>query len=362
MTPPSTSLQLRRPDDWHLHLRDGAVLRAVLPATARVMGRAIVMPNLRPPVVRAAEAAAYRERILAARPAGSRFLPLMTLYLTERSDPLDLRAGVRDGLVHGVKLYPAGATTHSQDGVVELSRVRRVLEELEALGTPLLVHGEVVDPEVDIFDREAVFIERVLAPLLDEHPGLRVVFEHATTREAVDFVRARWPRVGCTLTAQHLLLDRNAMLVGGIRPHLYCLPVLKRAHHRAALVEAATSGHPAFFLGTDSAPHARGAKECAVGCAGCFTAPHALELYAHAFEQAGRLDRLPAFASEHGPAFYGLPPNQDEITLERRAWTPPLAWPVEGPEGEIALFLGGEALPWRLREGGADPGEAQGAG
>ncbi len=342
------SLVLRRPDDWHLHLRDGAMLEAVLPATAAVMGRAIVMPNLRPPVVRAAQAVAYRERIQACLPAGSRFQPLMTLYLTEGSDPDDIEAGARDGQIVAVKYYPAGATTNSQDGVTQLSRVRPVLERLERLGLPLLVHGEVTDPGVDIFDREAVFIDTVLVPLLAEHPGLRVVFEHATTRQAVDFVREAWPRVGCTLTAHHLLLDRNAMLVGGIKPHLYCLPVLKRAEHRRALLEAATSGHPAFFLGTDSAPHSRGAKECASGCAGCYTAPHALELYAAAFEQAGRLDRLQAFASEHGPAFYGLPVNEDTVELRRERWTVPETVQVAGPEGEVRWFLAGEELGWRV--------------
>lgn len=342
------TLVLRRPDDWHLHLRDGAMLDAVLPATANVMGRAIVMPNLRPPVVTTAQAVAYRQRIQARLPEGSRFQPLMTLYLTEGSDPDDIEAGARDGQIVGMKYYPAGATTNSQDGVHALRAVRPVLERLERIGLPLLLHGEVTTPSVDIFDREAVFIDTVLVPLLDEHPGLRLVFEHATTRQAVEFVRSAWPRVGCTLTAHHLLLDRNAMLVGGIKPHLYCLPILKRAEHRAALLEAATSGHPAFFLGTDSAPHARGAKECASGCAGCYTAPHALELYATAFEQAGRLDRLQGFASEHGPAFYGLPLNEDTIELRQERWTVPEAAVVDGPEGAVRLFMAGEELGWRL--------------
>lgn len=347
-TVPDT-LTLRRPDDWHLHLRDGAVLAAVLPATASVMGRAIVMPNLVPPVVTTAQAAAYRGRIRALLPPGSRFEPLMAAYLADRSDPDDLEAGHRDGVLTAVKLYPAGATTHSEAGVTDLSRLRPVLERLEALGMPLLVHGEVTWPEVDIFDREAVFLDRVLLPLLREHPALRVVVEHATTAEAVDFVRAHAPRVGCTVTPQHLLCNRNDMLVGGVRPHLYCLPVLKRARHQQALVAAVTSGDPQFFLGTDSAPHPVHAKESACGCAGCYTAPVALELYAQVFDQHAALDALEGFASLHGPAFYGLPVNEDLVTLERAPGVVPERVAVEGPVAELRPFMAGAPIGWRLR-------------
>ncbi|MCK6504940.1 dihydroorotase [Myxococcota bacterium] len=346
------ALTLRRPDDWHLHLRDGAMLAAVLPATAAVMGRAIVMPNLVPPVVTTSQAAAYRARILALLPPGSRFQPLMTAYLTEDSDPDDLAAGHRDGVLTAVKLYPAGATTNSHAGVRDLSRVRRVLERLEALGMPLLVHGEVTTPEVDIFDREAVFLDTVLSPLLAEHTALRVVFEHATTAEAVAFVRAHRDRVGCTVTPQHLLANRNDMLVGGVRPHFYCLPVLKRARHQQALVQAVTSGEPSFFLGTDSAPHPVSAKESACGCAGCYTAPVALQLYAEVFDAHGALEKLEGFASLHGPAFYGLPVNPDRIRLVRGQDVVPSAVAVEGPAAELRPFLAGRALAWRVQAEG----------
>jgi len=346
----SQRLVLRRPDDWHLHLRDGAMMQAVLPATAAVMGRAVVMPNLLPPVVTSAQALAYWDRIRSLLPAGSSFQPLMTAYLTEDSDPDDLAAGHRDGLLVAVKLYPVGATTHSDAGVRDLSRIDPVLERMQARGMPLLVHGEVTDPEVDIFDREAVFLDRVLAPLLDRYPELRVVLEHVTTAEGVDFVRARAPQVAATLTPQHLLANRNDMLVGGIRPHFYCLPVLKRRRHQQALIQAATSGDASFFLGTDSAPHAVSAKESACGCAGCFTAPVALPLYAEVFETAGALEQLEAFASLNGPAFYGLPPNGDRIGLERAHDTVPERILVDGPQAELRPWLAGRALRWRVTE------------
>ncbi len=347
-------ITIRRPDDWHLHLRDGAMLAAVLPATAAVMGRAIVMPNLKPPVVTTAQAAAYRDRIRALLPADSRFQPLMTAYLTDSTDADDIAAGFRDGVLTAVKLYPAGATTNSDAGVTDLRRTDAVLERMAQLGMPLLVHGEVTDAHVDIFDREAAFLDDVLAPLLDRHPTLRVVLEHVTTADAVDFVLANAsdaavPRVGATITAQHLLVNRNDMLVGGIRPHLYCLPILKRARHQQALIQAATSGHPAFFLGTDSAPHPVGAKESDCGCAGCYTAPVALELYAQVFDDAGALDTLEAFASRNGPAFYGLPVNQDTVTLVRGEGRVPQAVRVNGPEGELRPFMAGSTLSWQVQ-------------
>ena len=310
------TLTLIRPDDWHLHLRDGAMLAGVLPAS-RHFARAIVMPNLVPPVVTARDAAAYRARIRAALPVGQDFTPLMTLYLTETTDPADVAAAAAAGLVTAVKLYPAGATTNSASGVRDIAAVMPVLEKMAEIGLPLCVHGEVTDPEVDIFDREAVFIERVLAPLITRLPELRVVMEHVTTRDGVEFVRAGSPNLGATLTVHHLILNRNHLLVGGLRPHFYCLPVLKREFHRQALVAAATGGAGRFFLGTDSAPHARAAKEAACGCAGLFTAPNALPWLAHVFEAAGALDRLEAFASLNGPAFYGLAANSGRIRLER---------------------------------------------
>ncbi len=343
------SLTITRPDDWHLHLRDGAALAAVVGASARHFGRAIVMPNLKPPVTTVAMARAYRERILAALGAATSFEPLMTLYLTEATPISEVEAAKASGIIHGIKLYPAGATTNSDAGVASVERVYPVLEAMERVGLPLLVHGEVVDAEVDLFDREAVFIERILAPLRRRMPGLRVVFEHITTREAADYVRdAEAPEgnLGATITPQHLLYNRNAIFTGGLRPHWYCLPVLKRETHRQALVAAATSGNPRFFLGTDSAPHARVLKEHASGCAGCYTAPHALALYAAAFEAAGALDKLEGFASLHGPAFYRLPVNQGSVTLRRKPWTVPSILPFGA--GEIVPLAGGESLPWQV--------------
>jgi dihydroorotase len=340
------TLTLARPDDWHLHLRDGAALAAVLPDTARRFGRAIVMPNLRPPVTTVEQAAAYRLRILAVLPSSLTFTPLMTLYLTDNMLPSEIEKAKASGFVHAVKLYPAGATTNSDAGVTDLGRCRATLANMEALGLPLLVHGEVTDPAVDVFDREAVFIERVLAPLLKDFPALKVVLEHVTTKDGVDFVLSCGANIAATITAHHLLLNRNAIFQGGIRPHHYCLPVLKREVHRRALVAAATSGNPKFFLGTDSAPHAKGAKEAACGCAGCYTALNALELYAEAFEAAGALDRLEAFASFHGADFYGLPRNTGTITLRRESWTPPDSF--EFGEAELKPLRAGEALPWRM--------------
>ncbi|MFC5300157.1 dihydroorotase [Azospira restricta] len=340
-------LILTRPDDWHLHLRDGAALSTVLPHTARQFARAIVMPNLKPPVTTVAQAAAYRERILAALPAGMAFEPLMTLYLTDNTPASEIRAAVASGFVKAVKLYPAGATTNSDAGVTDLARCDAALAEMEKLGLPLLVHGEVTDPAVDLFDREAVFIDQVLAPLLRRHPGLRTVMEHITTKDAADFVAASGANVGATITAHHLLYNRNAIFQGGVRPHWYCLPVLKRETHRLALVRAATSGNPKFFLGTDSAPHARGAKEAACGCAGCYTAYAAMELYAEAFEAAGALDRLEAFASHFGPDFYRLPRNAGTITLEKRPQAVPEAYPYLAGEALVPLRAG-ETLAWSL--------------
>ena len=336
-------LTLTRPDDWHVHLRDGDMLAAVLPDTARRFARAIVMPNLKPPVRSVAEAAAYRRRILDALPAGMAFEPLMTLYLTDNTDPAEIAKARASGFVHAVKYYPAGATTHSDSGVTDIRRVEAVLEAMQEAGLPLLLHGEVTDPDVDVFDREAVFIDRVLAPLLQRLPRLKVVLEHITTRQAAEFVMAAPANVAATVTAHHLLYNRNAMFQGGIRPHYYCLPVLKREVHRRALVEAATGGNAKFFLGTDSAPHARGAKEAACGCAGMYTAHAALELYAEAFDAAGALDRLEAFASFHGPDFYGLPRNRDSVTLIREIV------PVASEHGSGVLPLrAGESLGWRL--------------
>ena len=341
------SLTLTRPDDWHLHLRDGDALKAVLPHTARQFARAIVMPNLKPPVTTVAQAAAYRDRILAALPAGMAFEPLMTLYLTDNTPAAEIRAAVDAGFVKAVKLYPAGATTNSDAGVTDLGRCAAALAEMEKLGLPLLVHGEVTDPAIDLFDREAVFIEQVLAPLLKRHPSLRVVMEHITTQDAAQFVAAAGSNVAATITAHHLLYNRNAIFQGGVRPHWYCLPVLKREVHREALVQAATSGNPKFFLGTDSAPHARGAKEAACGCAGCYTAYAAMELYAEAFETAGALGQLEAFASFHGPDFYRLPRNTGTITLERRAQAVPEAY--DYIPGEVLVPLrAGETLGWRM--------------
>ena len=341
------SLTLTRPDDWHLHLRDGAALAAVVPYTARQFARAIVMPNLKPPVVTAAQALAYRERILAACPPGAAFEPLMTLYLTDLTPPQEIRRAREAGVV-ALKLYPAGATTNSDSGVTDVRRTYPTLEAMQREGLLLLVHGEVTDSEIDIFDREAVFIDRVMQPLRRDFPELKVVFEHITTKEAAQYVAGADARTAATITAHHLLYNRNALFVGGMRPHYYCLPVLKREVHRQALVQAATSGSPKFFLGTDSAPHAAALKEQSVCGAGCFTAPAALELYAEAFEAAGALDRIEGFASFHGADFYGLPRNAGTVTLERSDWQLPEAMPFG--EATIKPLRGGETLGWRLRQ------------
>jgi dihydroorotase len=340
------TLTLTRPDDMHLHLRDGAQLADVIGASAAVFARAIVMPNLAPPVTTVPQALAYRERILRAAPQGRRFVPLLTLYLTDTTPPSEIRQARDSGVVFGIKLYPVGATTHSESGVTDTTRVQGVLETLAEIGMPLLVHGEVTDAGVDVFDREAVFIDRVLAPLTERLPTLRVVFEHVTTREAVEFVRAAPANVAATITPQHLLYNRNALFRGGLRPHYYCLPVLKAESHRHALVEAAISGNPKFFLGTDSAPHARAAKEGNCGCAGCYTAPAAIEFYAQAFDRAGALARLDDFASRFGAAYYGLPRNTDTITLQRRDWVIPEALPFGA--GAIVPLASGETLPWKV--------------
>jgi dihydroorotase len=341
------TLTLTRPDDGHVHLRDGAALAAVVPHTARQFARAVVMPNLKPPVTTVAQAAAYRERILAAVPPGLTFVPLMTLYLTDDTPPAEIDRAKASGFVHAVKYYPAGATTHSDCGVTDLAKCLPTLARMEELGLPLLVHGEVTDAEVDIFDRERVFVERVLTPLLQRLPALRVVLEHITTLEGVRFVESMGPNVAGTLTAHHLLLNRNALLAGGVRPHHYCLPVLKRETHRRALVRAATSGNPKFFLGTDSAPHARNTKEAACGCAGCYTALCALELYAEVFEAAAALDRLEAFAGFHGADFYGLPRNTEKVTLEKTAWRVPDSLPFG--DDVLVPLRAGETLHWKMR-------------
>jgi dihydroorotase len=341
------TLTIRRPDDWHVHFRDGDMLKAVLPETARHFGRAIVMPNLVPPVVTGRDAAEYRDRILAAKPPGSKFRPLMTLYLTEETEVRDLRAAAEIGLITAVKLYPAGATTNSASGVKDFGRVRRVLENMAQIGLPLLVHGEVTDPAVDIFDREAVFIDRVLDPLRRDVPGLRVVMEHITTREGADYVREGGPDIAATITAHHLVINRNHILAGGIRPHYYCLPVAKREEHRLALRSAATSGDPSYFLGTDSAPHVDRLKEHACGCAGCFTATNALSILAEVFEQEGALDRLEGFVSLHGPAFYRLPVNADTITLAKGEVVPYPA-KIDTGDGPVTVFDPGFPLHWRV--------------
>ena len=340
-------MNLTAPDDWHLHLRDGAALLSVLPASARQFRRAIIMPNLKPPVRTVAEAAAYRDRILAAIPAGVSFEPLMTLYLTDTTPPDEI-SRVRDsGFVKALKYYPAGATTNSDAGVTDIMKPLRTLEAMADAGVPLLMHGEVTDPSVDVFDREAVFIERVLEPLMRRLPHLKVVFEHITTRQAAEYVSAAPANVGATITPQHLLYNRNEIFRGGIRPHFYCLPVLKREEHRLALVRAATGGSPKFFLGTDSAPHARNTKEVACGCAGCYTAPHALELYAEVFDAAGALARLEGFASFHGPDFYGLPRNTGTVTLQKLTWQVPERVPYVDDSGIVPLRAG-ETLGWKL--------------
>jgi dihydroorotase len=340
------TLTITRPDDWHLHLRDGATLASVLPHTARQFARAIVMPNLKPPVTTALDAAAYRERILAALPAGVTFEPLMTLYLTDNTDPDEIRRARDTGFIHAVKLYPAGATTNSAAGVTDLRRCYKTLEVMQALDMPLLVHGEVTDKDIDLFDREAVFIERVMRPLRRDFPELKIVFEHITTRDAAQYVAEAEGPIAATITAHHLLYNRNEIFKGGINPHYYCLPVLKREEHRLALVTAATSGDERFFLGTDSAPHAVHAKESSCGCAGCYTALHAMELYATAFEQAGALHQLEAFASLNGPAFYDLPVNEGSITLKREAWTIP---PTVAMGGDSLVPLdAGQQIGWKM--------------
>jgi len=340
------TITIRRPDDWHVHFRDGAMLAQVAPLTARQFARAIVMPNLVPPIADVAAACAYRERILAALPSGAAFTPLMTCYLTDTTDPAEVARGHEEGVFAAVKLYPAHATTHSAYGVTDMDRVMPVLERMAAIGMPLLIHGEVTDPEVDIFDREAVFIDRVLDPLRRRLPELRIVLEHVTTADAVAYVESGGTNVAATITAHHLIINRNAIFQGGIRPHLYCLPIAKRETHRRALRRAATSGNPAFFLGTDSAPHAVPTKETACGCAGIFTAAAALEVYAEVFDEEGTLDRFEAFASLNGPAFYRLPVNEQPITLRREAWTVP----QRIGEGELAVMplRAGESLRWRL--------------
>ncbi|HEY2591610.1 MAG TPA: dihydroorotase [Steroidobacteraceae bacterium] len=341
-----TELTIRRPDDWHLHLRDGAELGAVLPFTAARFARAIVMPNLEPPVTTTALAIAYHRRILAQRPRDSSFQPLMTLYLTDHTDPDEVERARASGLVFGFKLYPAGATTHSDAGVTDIRRIDAVLERMSAAGTVLEVHGEVTDQRVDVFDRENRFIDQVLAPLAERHRRLRIVFEHITTRRAVDFVRGARAGIAATITPQHLLLNRNALFAGGLRPHHFCLPVLKTESDREALTEAATSGDPRFFLGTDSAPHGRRAKEAACGCAGVFSAHAAIELYADAFETAGRLDALEPFASMFGADFYGLPRNTETLTLRREPWEVPKALPYGGDE--LIPLRAGERIAWRV--------------
>lgn len=339
-------LTITRPDDWHVHLRDGAMLRDVLPDTARQMGRAIVMPNLQPPVVTTADAQAYRERIVAALPEGAAFEPLMTLYLTDGTTAEEIERAKASGIVHGVKLYPAHATTNSSHGVTDLRRCAPALEAMQRVGLPLLIHGEVTDPEVDVFDREAVFIDRILTRLVRDYPQLRVVLEHITTAAAAEFVADAPAHVGATITAHHLLLNRNAIFAGGLRPHHYCLPVLKRERHRLALVKAATSGSPKFFLGTDSAPHPKHAKESACGCAGIYTAHAAIELYAEAFDAANARDRLEGFASHHGADFYGLPRNAGTITLERVDTPVPSTLPAGGHD--LVPFRAGGTVGWRI--------------
>lgn len=339
-------LTLTRPDDWHLHLRDGAVLRAVLPDTTRCFARAIVMPNLKPPITTVEAARAYRERILAALPQGRSFEPLMTLYLTDRTAPEEIGRARQSGFVHAIKYYPAGATTNSENGVTDLKRVYPVIAAMEKHDLPLLLHGEVTDAAVDVFDRERVFIERHLEPLAREFPKLRIVFEHVTTKEAVAFVEQAPDQIAATITAHHLMLNRNAMFAGGIRPHAYCLPVLKREVHRQALIRAATSGNPKFFLGTDSAPHGRRMKETGCGCAGIYTAHAALELYAEAFEAAGALDRLEAFAGFHGADFYRLPRNRETVTLAKESWNVPAELALG--DDKLVPMRAGEAVTWKL--------------
>ena len=340
------TLTLTRPDDWHLHLRDGPAMADFVCATAGVFGRAIVMPNLASPVTTTEAARNYRDRILAALPPGSRFQPLMTLYLTDNTDPVEIERAKAAGFIHAVKYYPAGATTNSDSGVTALARAYPALAAMEKLGLVLSLHGEVTDADIDVFDRERVFIDRSLAAIVRDFPGLRIVLEHITTGDAAAFVTAAPANVAATITPQHLLYSRNALFVGGIRPHFYCLPILKRETHRQTLVAAATSGNPKFFLGTDSAPHARNTKETACGCAGCYTAPLALPLYAEAFDAVGAIDRLEAFASHHGADFYGLPRHGDKVTLRRESWTVPVEYPCGGRP--VVPLRAGERMHWRV--------------
>jgi dihydroorotase len=345
--PVAQEITLTRPDDWHLHLRDGDAMASVLPHTAAQFARAIVMPNLRPPVTSTEQAGAYRQRILAALPEGMLFQPLMTLYLTDNTPADEIRRAKDSGFVHAVKLYPAGATTNSDAGVTDLRKCYKALEVMQELGMPFLVHGEVTDPEIDLFDREAVFIDTIMKPLRADMPELKVVFEHITTSEAAAYVAEASGSIAATITAHHLLYNRNEIFKGGIRPHYYCLPVLKRETHRIALVKAATSGNPRFFLGTDSAPHAKGVKENACGCAGCYTALHAMELYTYAFDQAGALDKLEAFASFNGPDFYALERNQSKITMQRESWT--LPGELNYLDGSLVPLNAGEKMAWKLK-------------
>ena len=339
-------LTITQPDDWHLHLRDGSTLETVLPHTAARFARAIVMPNLKPPVTTTRLAGEYRQRILSALPQGSVFEPLMALYMTDNLTSAEIREAHASGFVKAVKLYPAGATTNSDSGVTDIRKLYPAIEEMQILGMPLLVHAEVTDTDVDIFDREKVFIERHMAPLVRDFPELSLVFEHVTTRDAVEFVNQSSYRVAATITAHHLLYSRNAMLAGGIRPHFYCLPILKREHHREALIDAAISGNPKFFLGTDSAPHAQRAKECSCGCAGCYTAHAAIELYAEAFERADALDRLEAFASHFGADFYRLPRNEGKIILEKKDWQVPADYALA--DDRLVPLRAGETIGWQL--------------
>ena len=345
------ALTIQRPDDWHLHLRDGALLQSVAKFTAQRFGRAIIMPNLKPPITTTEQAAAYRQRIQAALPAPSRFTPLMTLYLTNSTSPDEIDRAQASGFIHGVKLYPAGATTHSDAGVTDISNAYPALARMEELGMRFLVHGESPHPDIDVFDRETHFIDAVLEPLTRRFPRLKIVFEHITTERAAAFVTGARDGIGATITPQHLLHNRNAIFSGGIRPHYYCLPILKRERDREALLSAATSGNPKFFLGTDSAPHERATKENACGCAGMFTAHAAIELYAEAFDSVGKLERLEAFASHHGADFYGLPRHQDTITLTKESWVPPSSY--EFGSGTVVPYRAGEPIAWRLSAGGA---------
>ncbi len=341
-----TTITIQRPDDWHLHLRDGAALKAVLPDTAKRFARAIVMPNLRPPVTTTALASAYRDRILSVLPDGMKFEPLMTLYLTDNTPPEEIVKAKASGFVHGVKMYPSGATTNSDSGVTSLEKCYQTIAAMQAHGMPLLVHAEVTDGNVDVFDREKVFIERHMRPLMQQFPELKVVFEHITTQDAVQFVQSQPANVAATITAHHLLMNRNAMFTGGIRPHHYCLPVLKREEHRVALVQAAISGSAKFFLGTDSAPHAKSAKEASCGCAGMYTAHAAIELYAEVFDEMNALDKLEGFASVFGAGFYGLPVNQDTITLQKQSWQVPENIPYDSDV--LVPLRAGQSVAWRL--------------